>query len=88
MKIKEDKRHYYIKGLLRQFQVSPFDFNEDELVASFSQRYRLPGWKQDEVAIASKNGVIDKAIDCIAELEAEVERLQYVARIIELAKEN
>ena len=88
MKIKEDKRHYYIKGLLRQLKVSPFDFKGDELVVTLSHRYRLPYCKQDEEIIASRNGVIDKTIQYITDLEAEVERLQYVARIIEMAKEN
>ena len=88
MKIKEDKRHYYIKGLLRQFYVSPFDVTRNELVFSLSYRYKLPGWKQDEEIIASRNGVIDEVIKYITDLEAEVEKLQYVARIIEMAKEN
>lgn len=86
MNIKSDARHYYLKGLLRQLKISAFNFDECQIVKTLSHRYRLPGWDKDEEIIASRNYAIDVAIDYITELEAEVEKLQYVARIIELAK--
>ena len=88
MNIKQDHRHYYIKGLLRQFKASPFNLEEDRRIISLSHRYRLPGWPEDEMITAERNYVIDMAIEYITELEAEIEKLQYVARIIEMAKEN
>ncbi len=86
MEIKQDPRHYYLKGLLRQCYVSAFDSNQK--VHTVTQKYRMPGQDSDEVAIMTQNHAAATAIDYIAELEAEVERLQYVARIIEAAKEN
>lgn len=86
MDIKSDTRHYYLKGLLRQLKTSAFDIEQDKICHCFSQRYRLPGWTQDEVKLSTQNGVIEIAIDYITELEAEVEKLQYVAKIIEAAK--
>lgn len=88
MNIKKDTRHYYLKGLLRQLEVSPFNVEADKICNCLSQKYRLPGWTQDEIKLSTQNGVIEIAIDYITELEAEVERLQYVARIIEAAKES
>ena len=88
MNIKSDKRHYYLKGLLRQLKVSAFDVEYDKICNCLSQRYRLPDWTQDEIKLATQNGVIEMAIDYITELEEEVERLQYVARIIEAVKEQ
>ena len=83
MNLKLDGRHYYLKGLLRQAKISLFDIDPDPIL---TQRYRKPKWKEDEIKVLSRNQVIDVAIDYIAELEAEVEKLQYVAKIIELAK--
>ena len=88
MDIKKDTRYYYLKGLLRQLEISPFDVEKEKICNCLSQRYRLPGWTQDEIKLATQNGVIEIAIDYITELEAEIERLQYVARIIEAVKEN
>ena len=88
MNIKSDTRHYYLKGLLRQLKVSAFDIEDDKICNCLSQRYRLPSWTQDEVKLSTQNGAIEIAIDYITELEAEVERLQYVARIIDLVKES
>lgn len=88
MNIKKDPRHYYLKGLLRQCYESPFDKDYNEKVHTVTKKYRMLGRDSDEVAIMTKDDVFAAAIDYIAELEAEVERLQYVARIIEAAKEN
>lgn len=88
MDIKSDKRHYYLKGLLRQLKTSPFDIEQDKICNCFSHRYRLPGWTQDEIKLSTQNGVIDIAIDYITELEEEIKKLQYVAKIIEAAKER
>ena len=86
MEIKQDPRHYYIKGLLRQCYQSRFD--NDQRTYAVTQNYRMPGHNADEVAFMTEAHVMATAIDYIAELEAEVEKLQYVARIIEMAKEN
>lgn len=88
MNIKQDPRHYYLKGLLRQCYESPFDKDYNEKVHKVFQTYKIPGLNNEQVAIMDQNTVITKVIDYIAELEAEVEKLQYVARIIEMAKEN
>ena len=86
MNIKEDKRHYYIKALLNGLKVSPFaSDHENTLLHHIIQ---MPQWNKPIEILKSKNDVINTAINYIAELEAEVERLQYVARIIEIAKEN
>lgn len=88
MDIQTDHRHYYIKGLLRQLKMSAFNMDKQQIMQCFSQRYRLPGWTQDQIQLSTQNGVIDAAIDYIDELEAEVNRLQYVARIIEVANKE
>ena len=86
MKIKSDKRHYYIKGLLNQLKVSPFRSDgQNRLLYTTIQ---LPHFDKPVEIVKSKNEVVNTAIKYITELEAEVERLQYVARIIEAAKEN
>ena len=87
MDIKSDARHYYLKGLLNTLRLSAFGSKSDERDCVLYKRYRMPGCEQNEVKVLSQNEVIDVAIDYIAELEAEVEKLQYVARIIEAAKE-
>ena len=88
MNIKQDPRHYYIKGLLSQCYESPFDDDYKQKVHTVFQKYRIPGLDNEQVAIMDKNTVIIMSIDYIADLEKEVEKLQYVARIIEMAKEN
>lgn len=88
MNIKKDPRHYYLKGLLRQCYESPFDNDYNQKAHTVTKKYRRPGLDRDEVAIMTKDEVFAAAIDYIAELEAEVESLQYVARIIAMAKEN
>lgn len=86
MEIKSDKRHYYIKGLLNQLKVSPFrSDHQNHLLYTTIQ---LPHFDRPLEIVKSKNEVINAAIDYIEDLEAEVKRLQYVARIIDLAKEN
>lgn len=85
MDIKLDERHYYLKGLLRQLKTSPFDITTQEILY---HKYRLPGCDKDEVKIMRRNEVVHAAISYITELEAEVENLQYVAKIIEAAKEK
>ena len=87
MEIKQDPRHYYLKGLLRQCYESPFDKDYSQKIHTVTKKYIMPG-RDVEVAIMTKDDVLATAIDYIAELEAEVEKLQYVARIIEAAKEN
>ena len=87
MNIKEDPRHYYLKGILSQCYESPFDKDYNEKIHTVTKKYRMPGM-DDQVAIMTKDDVFAAAIDYIAELEAEVEKLQYVARIIEMVKEN
>lgn len=86
MKIKEDKRHYYIKTLLNGLKVSPFQSDHQNTVLYHT--IQMPQWDKPIVIAKSKNDIVITAIDYIKDLEAEVERLQYVARIIEAAKEN
>lgn len=86
MKIELDKRHYYIKGLLNKLKVSPFQSDhQNHLLYTTIQ---LPHSDKPWEIVKSKNEVINAAIDYIKDLEEEVERLQYVARIIDLAKES
>ena len=85
MNIKSDARHYYLKGLLRQLKTSSFDITTQQILY---HKYRLPGWDKDEIKVLTRNEVIHDAISYITELETEVENLQYVARIIEAAKEK
>lgn len=85
MNIKSDVRHYYLKGLLRQCKSSAFGRASNEILNTL---YMLPGCDQDRLKVLTRNETIDVSIDYITELEAEVERLQYAARIIEAAKEK
>lgn len=86
MKIESDKRHYYIKRLLNQLKVSPFQSDhQNHLLYTTIQ---LPYFDKPLEIVKSKNEVIKTAIDYIKDLEEEIERLQYVARIIEAAKEQ
>jgi hypothetical protein len=84
MDIKTDGRHYWLKGLLRQCKASAFGRVPNDVL---NHLYHMPGWEHDKIKVLTRNETIDVAIDYITELEAEVERLQYVARIIEAAKE-
>ena len=86
MNIKQDYRHYYIKTLLNGLKVSPFQSDHQNTVLYHT--IQMPQWNKPIEIAKSKNDVVNTAIDYIAELEAEVEKLQYVARIIEMAKEN
>lgn len=90
MNIKSDERHYYIKGLLRQCKLATFGnlslYGEGNVFRT--HKYQLPSWPVSKTKGLSHNEVIDEAIKYITDLEAEVEKLQYVARIIEAAKEK
>ena len=88
MDIKSDERHYYLKGLLHQLKADPFHFASYQQNDLLYHNYRLPGWERNEVKVLTRNEVVDKVIDYISELEAEVKNLQYVARIIKAAKEQ
>lgn len=69
----------YIGQLLNHYR-QPFSPN------SYIVNYRFDGAKQDNYRIFSHDEGIDFAIEYIRELEKKLDELQYVEKIIQLAK--
>ena len=81
-----DERRLYIKALLRNYErdtlrspVSPHHYTVN---------YRFDNDKQDSYRIFEHNEGIDFVIEYIRELEKKIDELQYVEKIIKLAKEK
>ena len=74
-----DARRLYIGQLLNNYR-QPFSPN------SYTVSYRFDGAKQNSYRIFGHDEGINFAIEYIRELEKKIDELQYVERIIRLAK--
>ncbi len=76
-----DKRRLYIGQLLRNYKSAEL-FSPN----CYTVNYRFDGAKEDSYRIFNHNEGIDFAIEYIRELEKKIDELQYVEKIIQLAK--
>lgn len=74
-----DTRRLYIGQLLNNYR-QPFSPN------GYTVKYRFGGAKRDSYRIFGHDEGIDFAIEYIRELEKKIDELQYVEKIIKLAK--
>ena len=74
-----DARRLYIGQLLNHYR-QPFSPN------GYTVNYRFDGAKQDSYRMFSHDEGLDCAIAYIRELEKKLDELQYVEKIIKLAK--
>lgn len=79
-----DARRLYMKQLLRNYKRDPFEMP----MCGYDINYRYPDDIKDRHRLISHNEGIDMVIQYIDELEHKVDELQYIERIINLAKEN
>lgn len=77
-----DERRLYAKQLLRQYKKSIIDTPMD-----YTVNYTYPDGSDAYVLISHNKG-IDFIIQYIDELEHKIDELQYVERIINMAKET
>ena len=76
-----DARRLYIGQLLRNYK-QPFPTHQHD----YTVNYRFSNDKQDRYRMFGHNEGIDFAIEYIRELEKKIDELQYVEKIIQLAK--
>lgn len=76
-----DARRLYIGQLLRNYKSSEL-FSPNV----YTVNYRFANAKQDSYRMFGHNEGIDFAIEYIRELEKKIDELQYVEKIIQLAK--
>lgn len=80
----EDARSLYINQIINHYRKSIFDEPCENVLVT----YRFQGAKENSYRIFSHNEGLDVIQNYIKDLEKKVDELQYVERIIELAKEN
>ena len=76
-----DARRFYIGQLLRNYKSAEL-FSPNV----YTVNYRLVNAKQDSYRMFGHNEGIDFAIEYIREFEKKIDELQYVEKIIQLAK--
>ena len=79
----KDTRSLYINQIINHYRISALDDNE-----YYNVRYVLPGVNKQSYRLLSHNEGLDVVRDYIKDLEKKVSELQYVERIIKVAKEN
>ena len=79
-----DPRSLYINQIINHYRKTIFDRPPENVLVT----YRFPGAKENSCKLFSHNEGLDVIQDYIKDLEKKVDELQYVERIIELAKEN
>ena len=77
-----DERRLYIGQLLRNYM------NDEFPIKAYTVDYRFPCDKHNRHKIFNHNEGINFVIQYIRELEKRVDELQYIERIIKLAKEE
>jgi hypothetical protein len=80
-----DHRQLYINQLLSHYKVSAFD---EKTTYSCTVKYKLPNNDSDIVLMFSHNAGLEVIAQYIKDLESKLDELQYVERIIKIAKEN
>lgn len=76
-----DERRLYISQLLRNYKQSDlFDSN------GYCVSYTIRGDKGEQYRLFGHNEGIEFVIDYIRELEDKIDKLQYVQRIIDMAR--
>lgn len=80
-----DHRRLYINQLINHYKVYAFD---EKTTYSCTVRYRLPNDTSDTVLMFSHNEGLEVIAQYIKDLESKLDELQYVERIVKIAKEN
>lgn len=80
----EDTRSLYINQIINHYRKSIFDGPYEGVTVT----YRFPEAKENSYRLLSYNEGLDVVRDYIRDLEKKVNELQYVERIIKLAKED
>lgn len=78
----EDARSLYINQIINHYRTSIFD----EPCESVTVTYRFQGAKENSYRIFSHNEGLDVVQDYIKGLEKKVDELQYVEKIIQIAR--
>ena len=78
-----DARSLYINQLINQYRKSVFDDIEHYLV-----KYRYEGAKENTYRYFGHNEGLDEISNYIKDLEKKVDELQYVEKIIQIARRN
>lgn len=79
----EDSRSLYINQIINHYRISALDDN-----TYYDVHYTLQGANRQSYRTFSHNEGLDVVSDYIKDLENKIDELQYVERIIKLAKEN
>ena len=80
-----DHRRLYINQLLNHYKVSAFD---EKPTYSCTVKYKLPHDTSDTIVMFAHNAGLEVIAQYIKDLESKLDELQYVERIIKIAKEN
>ena len=78
----EDTRSLYINQIINHYRKSILDGPCESVTVT----YRLQGAKENSYRIFSHNKGLDVIQDYIKDLEKKVDELQYVERIIQMAR--
>lgn len=78
----EDARSLYINQIINHYRKSIFD----EPCESVTVTYRFQGAKENSYRIFSHNEGLDVIQNYIKDLEKKVDELQYVEKIIQIAR--
>jgi hypothetical protein len=76
-----DERRLYIGQLLRNYKQKESQF-------AYTINYRFPDDKEDRYMFIDHNEGIEFVIDYIRELEKKIDKLQYIERIIKVARRD
>ena len=79
-----DVRSLYINQIINHYRKSLLDGPSE----SVTVRYRFQGAKENSYRMFSHNEGLDVIRDYIKDLERKVDELQYIERIIQVAKEK
>ena len=80
-----DPRRLYINQLINHYKTSDFD---EKPTCSCTVRYRFPHDTSDTIVMFAHNAGLEVIAQYIKDLENKLDELQYVERIIKIAKEN
>lgn len=80
-----DERALYINQILNHYRKSAFDDNDN---TSYTVTYRYPNSSFGGGRILYHNEGLDIVQNYIKDLEKKIDELQYIERIIKIAKEN
>ena len=80
-----DHRRLYINQLINHYKASAFD---EKTTYSCTVKYRLPNSDSDIIFSFAHNAGLEVIAQYIKDLENKLDELQYVEKIINIAKET